>query len=68
MQVGYLGPLEVRDGGRLVAVPGGRLQRLLIALALAPGRWVPSRALAEAVWGDELPADPANSTRVWPRG
>ena len=61
MQVGYLGPLEVRDGDRLVAVPGARLQQLLIALALEPGRWVSAGTLAEAVWGEELPADPANS-------
>jgi predicted ATPase len=61
VQVGYLGPLEVRDGDRLVAVPGARLQQLLIALALDPGRWVSAGTLAEAVWGDELPADPANS-------
>ncbi|NYJ06522.1 BTAD domain-containing putative transcriptional regulator [Petropleomorpha daqingensis] len=61
MQVGYLGPLEVRDGERLVVVPGARLQQLLIALALEPGRWVSAGTLADAVWGDELPADPANS-------
>jgi len=61
VQVGYLGPLEVRDGGRLVVVPGARLQQLLIALALNPGRWVSAGTLADAVWGEDLPADPANS-------
>jgi predicted ATPase/DNA-binding SARP family transcriptional activator len=61
VQVCYLGPLEVRDGERLVAVPGARLQRLLVALALTPGRWVPAGTLAEAVWGEESPADRANS-------
>jgi DNA-binding SARP family transcriptional activator len=59
--VGYLGPLEVRDGDRLVAVLGARLQRLLTALALDPGRWVAAGALAEAVWGEDQPADPANN-------
>ena len=49
MQVAYLGPLEVRDGDRLVAVPGARLQHLLIALALDPGRrWVSAGSLAPA--------------------
>src|SRR4051794_20743706 len=61
VRVAYLGPLEVRDGERVVAVPGVRLQRLLTALAMRPGRWVSAGTLAEAVWGDELPADPANS-------
>ncbi|WP_158550753.1 BTAD domain-containing putative transcriptional regulator [Geodermatophilus sp. TF02-6] len=61
MQVGYLGPLEVGDDGRTVAVPGARLQQLLVALALDPGRWVPAGALADAVWGAEQPADPVNS-------
>ena len=60
MQIGYLGPLEVRDGGRLLPVPGGRLQRLLLHLALDPGRWISAGALGEAVW-DDPPADPANS-------
>ena len=61
MQVGYLGPLEVRDGDRLVAVPGARLQQLLIALAVVPGRWVSAGTLADAVWGADQPTDPANS-------
>ncbi|MGY1810218.1 BTAD domain-containing putative transcriptional regulator [Blastococcus sp. SYSU D00669] len=61
MQVAYLGPLEVRDGGRIVPVPGARLLQLLTALALQPGRWVSAGALAEAVWGGAPPADPANS-------
>ena len=29
MEVGCLGPLEVRDAGRLVPVPGQRLRRAL---------------------------------------
>jgi predicted ATPase/DNA-binding SARP family transcriptional activator len=61
VRVGYLGPLEVHDGERAVAVPGARLQRLLLTLALEPGRWISPGALAEAVWAEEQPADPANS-------
>ena len=60
MQIGYLGPLEVHDGGQLLPVPGGRLQRLLLHLALDPGRWISAGALADAIWEDP-PADPANS-------
>jgi predicted ATPase/DNA-binding SARP family transcriptional activator len=61
VQVGVLGPLEVREADRVVAVPGARLQQLLTSLALDPGRWVSPGALAEAVWADDQPADPANS-------
>lgn len=61
MRIGYLGPLEVRDGDRTVPVPGQRLRRLLLRLATDPGRWVSADALAGAVWADERPADPANS-------
>jgi predicted ATPase/DNA-binding SARP family transcriptional activator len=61
VEVGYLGPLEVRVGGRDVPVPGQRLRQLLVQLALEPGAWVSAGALAEAVWGPEPPADPANS-------
>jgi DNA-binding response OmpR family regulator len=61
MQIGSLGPLEVRDGERLVVVPGQRLRRLLTQLALQPGRWISAGALADAVWGAEMPADPVNS-------
>lgn len=61
MEIAYLGPLEVRDGGRLVPVPGQRLQRLLTRLAADAGRPVSVGALAEAVWGDEVPSDPMNA-------
>jgi predicted ATPase/DNA-binding SARP family transcriptional activator len=61
VEIGYLGALEVRDAGCTVAVPGQRLRRLLVQLALAPGSWVSVGALAEAVWADGTPADPANS-------
>jgi predicted ATPase/DNA-binding SARP family transcriptional activator len=61
VEVGYLGPLEVRDAGQAVAVPGRRLRALLLQLALDPGAWVPAGTLTEAVWGAEPPTDPANS-------
>ncbi|MFG1715356.1 BTAD domain-containing putative transcriptional regulator [Micromonospora sp. NPDC049203] len=64
MQVGILGPLEVRDGDRPVGVAGARLRALLIRLALDPGRPVSVSALAEALWGDEPPTDTANAVQT----
>ena len=61
MQIGILGPLEVRSGDVLVDVAGSRLRRLLIRLALDAGRPVSGAALADAVWGDRPPADEANA-------
>jgi predicted ATPase/DNA-binding SARP family transcriptional activator len=61
VQIGYLGPLEVRDGNRVVALPGQRVRQLLTRLALDPGAWVPAGTLADSVWGEDLPADPGNS-------
>ncbi len=61
MRIGYLGPLEVRDGGRRVEVPGRRLRALLTRLAVEVGRSVGVGALTDAVWADAVPADPLNA-------
>ncbi|MFD5418384.1 BTAD domain-containing putative transcriptional regulator [Streptomyces sp. NPDC127069] len=62
MQIGMLGPLEVRaDDGRPVDVPGARLRGLLVALALSPGRAVPKAVLVDWIWGAYPPADAANA-------
>ncbi|MDQ0379089.1 BTAD domain-containing putative transcriptional regulator [Amycolatopsis thermophila] len=62
MQIGMLGPFEVRvDGGAFADVPGARLRGLLIALALEPGRVVPKTTLVDWIWGEQPPADAANA-------
>jgi predicted ATPase/DNA-binding SARP family transcriptional activator len=58
VQVGILGPLEVRVGGQDVTMRGARLRTLLIRLAIDPGRTVPVSALVEALWPDELETGP----------
>ena len=51
-----LGPLEVRDGERLVAL-GGPQQRALLALLLArPGRVVSIDQITEQLWGTSAPS------------
>ncbi|WP_174189032.1 BTAD domain-containing putative transcriptional regulator [Nocardia barduliensis] len=65
MQIGMLGPLEIRaDDGGLIAIPGARLRALLIALALEPGRPVSKAALVEWIWGEQPPADAANALQA----
>ncbi|TVT57831.1 AfsR/SARP family transcriptional regulator [Amycolatopsis rhizosphaerae] len=62
MQIGMLGPFEVRTGdGSFADVPGARLRGLLIALALNPGRVVPKATLVDWIWGENPPADAANA-------
>jgi predicted ATPase/DNA-binding SARP family transcriptional activator len=65
VEISLLGPLEVRtDDGRLVDLGGARLRRLLIRLALDPGRAVGAGSLVDAVWGDEPPANAANALQA----
>lgn len=62
MRIGILGPLQVTAAdGRPVDVGGARLRSLLIRLALDAGRTVRVETLADALWGDELPADQTNA-------
>src|SRR6266496_3874834 len=61
VQIAVLGPLEVRaDAGQPVEVGGARLRRLLILLALEPGRVVTTSRLVDGVWEDDRPAGAAN--------
>ncbi|GIG45978.1 SARP family transcriptional regulator [Dactylosporangium siamense] len=63
MRVGILGPLTVVVDGRPVEVAGARLRTLLVRLACEPGRLVPVERLAEALWPDATPTDPANAVQ-----
>jgi predicted ATPase/DNA-binding SARP family transcriptional activator len=61
VEVELLGPpaLVGDDGARLKVA--GRQRALLALLALAAPRPVTSDRLLDALWGDDLPADPANA-------
>jgi predicted ATPase/DNA-binding SARP family transcriptional activator len=65
VRVTILGPFEVRgDVGDCLPVAGARLRDLITRLALAGGKPVSTSALAEAVWGDQPPADLANALQT----
>ena len=49
MEVRVLGPLEVSDDGRALAIGGSRLRAVLAVLALQAGRPVSAERLAEAL-------------------
>ena len=62
MQIGLLGPFEVRtDDGVLADIPGARLRGLLTVLALEPGRVIPKSTLVDWIWGENPPAEAANA-------
>ncbi|MFP3962523.1 BTAD domain-containing putative transcriptional regulator [Actinomadura fulvescens] len=62
MRFGVLGPLAVWTAdGDPVQVPEAKVRALLADLLVDPGRPVPVDRLAHDLWGDDLPANPANS-------
>ena len=65
VRVAILGPFEVQSSaGECLPVAGARLRDLVIRLALAGGKPVSTSALAEAVWGNEPPADLPNALQT----
>ena len=56
MRFGILGPLQVTDSGREVAITAGRDRVVLAMLLLRPGQIVGTDALIDAVWDDHPPA------------
>src|SRR5438132_13980573 len=64
MEFGILGPLEVRDGARAVALGGLKPRALLAILLLNANRVVASARLIELIWGDEAPERAAHSLQV----
>jgi DNA-binding SARP family transcriptional activator/tetratricopeptide (TPR) repeat protein len=65
VEIGLLGPLDVRVAGRPVAVTAPRLRGLLVGMALSAGAVVTVDRLAAVVWGDETPDDTRRSLRTY---
>jgi predicted ATPase/DNA-binding SARP family transcriptional activator len=61
MEFGILGPLEVRDGGAPVRVPGAKERALLADLLVNAGRVVSADRLVEDLWGERPPGNPVNT-------
>ncbi|PWU24691.1 MAG: hypothetical protein C5B48_05110 [Candidatus Rokuibacteriota bacterium] len=64
MEFRALGPLEVYDDGRLVALGGPRARALLAILLLRRGEVVPAERLIEELYGDAPPKRAANTVHV----
>jgi YVTN family beta-propeller protein len=61
VRYGILGPLEVRDGERTVALAQGRQRLLLTVLLLHANRAVSSDRLIDALWGEAPPVSATGS-------
>jgi YVTN family beta-propeller protein len=65
MDYRILGPLEVRDGGRLVGLGGGKQRALLAILALHRNEVVSTDALIEDLWGESPPASALRTLQAY---
>ena len=61
MEFRILGPLEVEDGGRPVALGGPKQRMLLALLLLTPNRPVSVDRIVDALWSGEPPAGASNA-------
>ncbi|MEU1695273.1 AfsR/SARP family transcriptional regulator [Streptomyces hirsutus] len=61
VEIKLLGPLEVREEGVYVRIPGEKLRTVIAVLALSPGRPVSRRDLIDELWGEEPPRNAENS-------
>ena len=61
MEIRLLGPLEVHDGDRVIALPRRQQRALLAALALRAGEVVSTDQLITDLWGERAPASATGS-------
>ncbi|MEW2482251.1 BTAD domain-containing putative transcriptional regulator [Mycobacterium sp. NPDC049093] len=64
MELGVLGPLQVRLDGAPVAVPGAKPRAILTMLGLHGGSVVPADVLMELLWGDDPPRTAAKALQT----
>ncbi|OBG39011.1 hypothetical protein A5672_15705 [Mycobacterium alsense] len=64
MELGVLGPLQVRQHGVPVAIPGAKPRAILTMLGLHGGSLVPAEALVELLWGDDPPRTAAKALQT----
>ena len=61
VEIRLLGPLEVRDGDRVVSLPRRQQRALLAALALRAGEVVSTDRLVADLWGERAPPSATGS-------
>src|ERR1700741_3634971 len=64
VELGILGPLQVRQGGAPVTIPGAKPRALLTMLGLHGGSVVSADTLVELLWGDDPPRTAAKALQT----
>ena len=65
MEYRILGPLEVRDSGRSIALGTAKQQALLAVLVLHANEFVPRERLIDELWGESPPPTAAKAVQVY---
>ncbi|MBV9351512.1 MAG: AAA family ATPase, partial [Mycobacterium sp.] len=64
MELGVLGPLQVRRDGAPVTIPGAKPRAILTMLGLHGGSVVSTETLIELLWGDDPPRTAAKALQT----
>ncbi|WP_066972719.1 BTAD domain-containing putative transcriptional regulator [Mycobacterium sp. 852002-50816_SCH5313054-b] len=64
MELGVLGPLQVRQAGLPVAIPGAKPRAILTMLGLHDGSVVSADSFVELLWGDDPPRTAAKALQT----
>ena len=64
VELGVLGPLQVRQDGAPVAIPGAKPRAILTMLGLHNGSVVPADTLIKLLWGDYPPRTAAKALQT----
>ena len=64
VELGVLGPLQVRQYGLPVAIPGAKPRAILTMLGLHGGSVVSADTLVELLWGDDPPRTAAKALQT----
>jgi DNA-binding SARP family transcriptional activator len=65
MELRILGPLDVRAGGRTVALGGAKPRAVPAVLALHANQPVSAERLAVALWGEDAPPSAVKTVQVY---
>src|ERR671932_1902220 len=64
VELGVLGPLQVRQDGKPVMIPGAKPRAILTMLGLHDGSVVSADTLVELLWGDDPPRTAAKALQT----
>src|SRR2546430_14311537 len=64
VELGVLGPLQARQDGTAVSIPGAKPRAILTMLGLHGGSVVSAETLIELLWGDDPPRTAAKALQT----